>query len=187
MFGRPSPSLPRRPADSGSMYCPPPEIDQQDIKKRPPHLLPRTPTVLPYHVSDTVPVDNPLSVKPVRSRPPGASPVLPIKAAPPVPLRVTKPMIANPAARSAKPLPKPKPKPKPLPRPPSLEKRVPQPIPNYTDACEGMIQIPSLWFFHFVNVLFLCTIFMIELLLVTINTVIKNNKNVFFSFTDRRR
>ena len=34
---------------------------------------------------------------------------------------------------------------------------------------------------------FLCTIFMIELLLVTINTVIKNNKNVLFSLTGRRR
>ena len=168
------------------MYCPPPEIDQRDIKKRPPHLLPRTQTVLPYHVSDTVPVGNPLSLKPVRSRPPGASPVLPTKAPPAVPSRVTKPTIRNPAATSAKPLPKPKPKP--LPRPPSLEKRVPQPIPNYTDAFEGMIQIPSLLFFHFVNVIFfLCTIFMIELLLVTINTVIKNNKNVLFSLTGRRR
>lgn len=137
LFGRPSPSLPRRCADSGPMYCPPPEIDQRDIKKRPPHLLPRIPTVLPYHVSDTVPVDNPLSLKPVRSRPPGASPVLPTKGAPAVPSRVTKPTIGNPAATSAKPLPKPKPKPKPLPRPPSLEKRVPQPIPNYTDAFEG--------------------------------------------------
>lgn len=96
-----------------------------------------------------------MSVKPFRSRPPGASPVLPTKAAPAVPSRVTKPMIGNPAARSAKPLPKPKPKP--LPRPPSLEKRVPQPIPNYTDAFEGMIQIPSLWFFHFVS-FFVCVL-----------------------------
>ena len=166
------------------MYCPPPEIDQRDIKKRPPHLLPRIPTVLPYHVSDTVPVDNPLSLKPVRLRPPGASPVLPTKGAPAVPSRVTKPTIGNPAATSAKPLPKPKPKPKPLPRPPSLEKRVPQPIPNYTDAFEGMIQIPSLWFFHFVNVIFfVCTIFMIELLLVTMKII----KTFFFSLTDRRR
>ena len=160
------------------MYCPPPEMDQRDIKKRPPHLLPRTPTVLPYHVSDTVPVDNPLSF---RLRPPGASPVLPTKVAPAVPPRGAKPMIGNPPARSANPLPKPKPKP--LPRPPSLEKRVPQPIPNYTDAFEGMLQIPSLRFFYLINVnFFLCTIFMIELLLFTINTVMKNNKNVFIFF-----
>ena len=152
LFGKPSPSLPRRPPPFEPAYCPPPEIDPRDIKKKSP-CLPRA--AVPYHVShesewpkgcsiptaSQLPMRSPNTLEKNSLPPPGASPVLPnnTKWSPAVPPRLAKPGVGHAPATP----PKPKPRPKPLQRPPTLAKRNTEPIANYGGLSDGTSEIET--------------------------------------------
>lgn len=140
LFGKPSPSLPRKPATK-PLYCPPPVMEPIDMPKKSPNP---SRSKHPFQKESEWPkgcsVSNIRAIRPPdpasASRPLkpflGCTPVLPPNPnqAPFVPSRAGKPPAAVPPAS---PQSKPKPKPKPLPRPPPLE-HTSKPILNYGSA-----------------------------------------------------